>query len=127
MIILKSEEELLLMREAGRLVSEAQALIEQHLRPGITTKELDELITFFLKDKKAQSTFLGYRGFPAHICTAINEEVVHGIPGKRRLFSGDIISIDIGVRFNGYCGDHAVTYPVGEISFQAKKSNSTFH
>ena len=121
MIILKSQKELLLMREAGRLVAEAQALIEKHLRPGVTTKELDELIASFLKEKKAQSTFLGYRGFPAHICTAINEEVVHGIPGRRRLSNGDIIGIDIGVRLNGYCGDHAVTYPVGEISSQAKE------
>ncbi len=121
MIILKSEEELLLMREAGRLVSEAHALVEQHLRPGITTKELDELVASLLKKKHAQSIFLGYHGFPAHICTAINEEVVHGIPGKRRLSNGDIIGIDIGVRLNGYCGDYAVTYPVGEISSQVKE------
>ena len=121
MIVLKSEEELLLMREAGRLVAEAQALIEKHLKPGITTKELDQLIPSFLKEKKAQSTFLGYRGFPAHICTAVNEEVVHGIPGKRELSSGDIIGIDIGIRLKGYCGDRAVTYPVGKISSQAKE------
>jgi len=109
MIILKSEEELLLMREAGRLVAKAQALIEKHLKPGITTKEL------------AQSTFLGYRGFPAHICTAVNEEVVHGIPGKRELSLGDIIGIDIGVKLKGYCGDRAVTYPVGEVTSQARE------
>ena len=121
MIVLKSEEELLLMREAGRLVAEAQALIEKHLKPGITTKELDQLIPSFLKEKKAQSTFLGYRGFPAHICTAVNEEVVHGIPGKRELSSGDIIGIDIGIRLKGYCGDRAVTYPIGEVSSQAKE------
>jgi methionyl aminopeptidase len=121
MIVLKSEEELLLMREAGRLVAEAQALIEKHLKPGITTKELDQLIPSFLKEKKAQSTFLGYRGFPAHICTAVNEEVVHGIPGKRELSSGDIIGIDIGIRLKGYCGDRAVTYPVGKISSPAKE------
>lgn len=121
MIILKSQEELLLMRETGRLVAEAQALIQKHLKSGITTEELDQLIASFLKEKKAQSTFLGYRGFPAHICTAINEEVVHGIPGKRRLSSGDIIGIDIGVRQNGYCGDRAVTYPIGEISQKARK------
>lgn len=121
MIVLKSEEELLHIREAGRLVAEAQALIEKHLKPGITTKELDQLIPPFLKEKKAQSTFLGYRGFPAHICTAVNEEVVHGIPGKRKLSLGDIIGIDIGIRLKGYCGDRAVTYPIGEISFQAKE------
>ncbi|MCK4648982.1 M24 family metallopeptidase, partial [bacterium] len=121
MIILKSKDELLLMREAGRLVAEAQALIEKHLCPGVTTKELDELVASFLRKKKARSTFLGYRGFPAHICTAINEEVVHGIPDKRRLANGDIIGIDIGVRLNGYCGDHAVTYPVGAISQKAKE------
>lgn len=121
MIILKSQEELLHMREAGRLVAEAQALIQKHLKPGVTTEELDQLVASFLKENRAQSTFLDYRGFPAHICTAINEEVVHGIPGKRRLSSGDIIGIDIGVRLNGYCGDRAVTYPVGEISSQARK------
>ncbi len=121
MIILKSQEELLLMREAGRLVAEAQALVQKYLRPEVTTKELDQLIPPFLKEKKAQSTFLGYRGFPAHICTAVNEEVVHGIPGKRRLSSGDIIGIDIGIRLKGYCGDRAVTYPIGEVSSQAKE------
>jgi len=121
MINLKSKAELLLMREVGRLVAEAQALIKKQLKPGITTKELDQLIPPFLKEKRAQSTFLGYRGFPAYICTAINEEVVHGIPGKRELSSGDIIGIDIGIRMEGYCGDRAVTYPVGEISSQAKE------
>lgn len=121
MIILKSQEELLHMREAGRLVAEAQALIQKHLRPGVTTEELDQLVASFLKENRAQSTFLGYRGFPAHICTAINEEVVHGIPGKRRLSLGDIIGIDIGVRLKGYCGDRAVTYSVGEISSQARE------
>lgn len=121
MIILKSQEELLRMRATGRLVAEAQALIQKHLKPGVTTEELDQLVASFLKEKKAQSTFLGYSGFPAHICTAINEEVVHGIPGKRRLSSGDIIGIDIGIRLKGYCGDRAVTYPVGEISSQARE------
>ena len=121
MIIVKSEEELLLMREAGRLVAEAHLLIQEHLRPGVATEELDRLIASFLKEKKAQSTFLGYRGFPGHICTAINEEVVHGIPGKRRLASGDIIGIDIGIRLGGFCGDRAVTYPVGEVTLQARE------
>lgn len=121
MIILKSQEELLLMREAGRLVAGAHALVQKYLKPGVTTEELDQLVASFLKEKRAQSTFLGYRGFPAHICTAINEEVVHGIPGKRRLSLGDIIGIDIGVKFNGYCGDRAVTYPVGAISQKAEE------
>ena len=109
------------MREAGRLVAQAQALIQEYLKPGIKTKELDNLVASFIKRNKGQSTFLGYRGFPAHICTAINEEVVHSIPGERKLSNGDIISVDIGVRLNGYCGDHAVTYPVGEISQKAEK------
>lgn len=121
MIILKSQEELLHMREAGRLVAEAQALIQKHLKPGVTTEELDQLVASFLKENRAQSTFLDYRGFPAYICTAINEEVVHGIPGKRRLSSGDIIGIDIGIRLKGYCGDRAVTYSVGEVSSQARE------
>lgn len=121
MIILKSQEELLLMRDAGRLVAAAQALVQKYLRPGVTTEELDQLVASFLKEKKAQSTFLGYRGFPAYICTAINEEVVHGIPGKRELSPGDIIGIDIGIRLKDYCGDRAVTYPVGKISSQTKE------
>ncbi len=121
MIILKSKEELLLMREAGRLVTRAHTLIQEYLKPGIKTKELDELVTSFIERNKAQSTFLGYRGFPAHICTAINEEVVHGIPGERRLSNGNVIGIDIGVRLNGYCGDRAVTYPVGEVAQKARE------
>ncbi|HEA47288.1 MAG TPA: type I methionyl aminopeptidase [bacterium] len=121
MIILKSKEELLLMREAGRLVTRAHALIQEYLKPGIKTKELDELAASFIEKNKAQSTFLGYRGFPAHICIAINEEVVHGIPGERRLSNGDIIGIDIGVRLNGYCGDRAVTYSVGKVISRARE------
>ncbi|MBU4310907.1 type I methionyl aminopeptidase [bacterium] len=121
MIILKSKEELLLMREAGRLVARAHTLIQEYLKPGIKTKELDELVASFIERNKAQSTFLGYRDFPAHICTAINEEVVHGIPGERRLSNGDVIGLDIGVRLNGYCGDRAVTYPVGEVTQKARE------
>jgi methionyl aminopeptidase len=121
MIILKSREELLLMREAGRLVAAAHAFVEKYIKPGITTLELDEAAASFLKKKGAQSAFLGYRDFPAHICTAIDEEVVHGIPGKRRLAKGNIIGIDIGVKLDGYYGDRAVTYPVGDIAPQAKE------
>ena len=121
MIILKSKEELLLMREAGRLVTRAHTLIQKYLKPGIKTKELDELMASFIERNKAQSTFLGYRGFPAHICTAINEEVVHGIPGERRLSNGNVIGIDMGVKLNGYCGDRAVTYPVGEVTQKARE------
>ena len=122
MIILKSQEELLLMREAGRLVAEAQALIEKYLQPGVTTEELDQLVASFLKEKEAQSTFLGYRGFPASLCASNNEEVVHGIPNEKRyLKEGDIVSFDVGAICQGYHGDAAVTVGVGKVAEAARE------
>lgn len=121
MIILKSDQELARMRRAGRIVAQAHALVAEIIRPGITTLELDRAVADFLQQAGAVSTFLGYHGYPAHICTSVNEQVVHGIPGPYRLKEGDIVSVDIGVSIDGYCGDSAWTYPVGEVSEEARR------
>lgn len=116
MILLKSEQEIERMAEAGRLVALTMTQMARVIEPGITTLELDEIAESFIKKHGGRAVFKGYRGFPASICTSINEEVVHGIPGLRPLKNGDIISIDIGVEINGYVGDAACTFPVGEVS-----------
>ena len=115
MILLKSEQEIEIMAEAGRLVAATLAELKQVVEPGITTLELDEIAASFISGKGAKAAFKGYHGFPGSICASINEEVVHGIPSLRKLENGDIISIDVGVIFNGYVGDGAVTLPVGEV------------
>jgi methionyl aminopeptidase len=120
MIVLKSARELRLMREAGRVVAQAHELVREQLRPGVTTQELDDLIAQFIHKKGGTSSFLGYHGFPAHTCISVNEQLVHGIPGPRRLEEGDIVSIDIGVILDGYHGDSAWSYGIGEISEDKK-------
>ncbi len=109
------------MRQAGRIVAETLLVLKEAIKPGITTIQLDALAKRTIESFHAQPAFLGYRGFPASICASLNEEVVHGIPGLRRLRNGDIISIDVGVIYRGYFGDAAATYPVGEISAQAQE------
>jgi len=122
MIILKSPHEIELMREAGRIVAVVLAELKERVRPGITTAELDRLAERIIRQHGAVPTFKGYRGFPASITTSINEELVHGIPSrKRRLKEGDILSIDCGATYKGWVGDAAITVPVGRISPQAKK------
>ncbi|OPH50063.1 type I methionyl aminopeptidase [Paenibacillus ferrarius] len=121
MIICKSEVELDLMREAGRIVAETHRLLARAIRPNITTKELDQIAEEFIRSQGAIPSFKGYNGFPGSICASVNEELVHGIPGPRKLAEGDIISIDIGAQYKGYHGDSAWTYPVGEISDTAKR------
>ncbi|MBO8165291.1 MAG: type I methionyl aminopeptidase [Brevibacillus sp.] len=116
MIILKSAAELEIMREAGRIVALTHQELAKAIKPGVTTKELDELAETFIRSKGAIPSFKGYGGFPGSICASVNEELVHGIPGKRTLQEGDIISIDIGAQFHGYHGDSAWTYAVGKIS-----------
>jgi len=116
MIILKSRMELDVMREAGRIVALTHQELAKAIKPGVTTKELDELAETFIRSKGALPSFKGYGGFPGSICTSVNEELVHGIPGKRTLQEGDIISIDIGACLEGYHGDSAWTYAVGKIS-----------
>jgi methionyl aminopeptidase len=121
MIICKSEVELDLMREAGRIVAETHRLLAKAIRANVTTKELDLIAEDYIRSQGATPSFKGYNGFPGSICASVNEELVHGIPGPRKLAEGDIISIDIGAQYKGYHGDSAWTYPVGEISDTAKK------
>lgn len=121
MIICKSEVELGFMREAGRIVAETHRLMAQSVKPGITTKELDRIAETYIRSQGAVPSFKGYNDFPASICASVNNELVHGIPGSRKLNEGDIISIDIGAQFNGYHGDSAWTYGVGDISEESAR------
>lgn len=121
MIISKTEDELKKMRIAGRIVAQAHQLMKEAVRPGVTTKELDVIAENFIRSQGAIPSFKGYSGFPASICASVNEELVHGIPGERKLKEGDIISIDIGAQYDGYHGDSAWTYAVGAISENAQK------
>ncbi|MGN7471742.1 type I methionyl aminopeptidase [Brevibacillus sp. SAFN-007a] len=121
MIILKSKAELEVMREAGRIVALTHQELAKAIKPGVTTKQLDEIAETFIRSMGAVPSFKGYGGFPGSICASVNEELVHGIPGKRVLQEGDIISIDIGAQFQGYHGDSAWTYPVGKISAENEK------
>jgi len=119
MILKKSERELAYMRDAGRVVALTLKELEKAIRPGVTTGELDAIAEAFIRRQGAEPAFKGLYGFPATICASVNEEVVHGIPGTRRLQEGDIISIDVGTMLNGYCGDGAATFPVGSVSQEA--------
>ncbi len=119
MIIIKSYKEIEYMREAGKIVAYVHEVLKQAIKPGITTKELDEIAEREILKHKALPAFKGYHGFPASICASVNEEVVHGIPGLKTLKDGDIISIDIGTIYNGYYGDAAKTHPVGHVSDEA--------
>jgi methionyl aminopeptidase len=115
-ILLKSARELERMRRAGLILSEVKDRLRALVRPGITTKEIDADVEAFIVSKKARSAFKGYRGFPATVCTSINEEIVHGIPSsKRRLKEGDIIGLDLGCIVDGYYADCAITLPVGPV------------
>ena len=117
----KSAEEIALMRRASRVVAETLRLLGEEIRPGITTKELDTKAEDFIRSRGGLPSFKGYRGFPASICASVNAEVVHGIPGRRVLEEGDIISIDVGVLKEGYHGDGAATFPVGRIDPLAQR------
>ncbi len=116
MIILKTKDEIETIRQAGRIVALTAAEVAKAIRPGVKTKELDELADAFIRSHHAKPSFKGYRGFPGSICVSVNEELVHGIPGERRLQEGDIVTLDIGVEVDGYHADSAWTYPVGTIS-----------
>ncbi len=118
-IVLKNAGEILLMQEANRIVAETLKMLEEVLTPGITTWELDRLAEDLCLARKAQPAFKGYRGFPGSLCVSVNEEVVHGIPSKKRkLQKGDIVSIDFGVLYKGFYGDSAVTLAVDKVSEQ---------
>jgi methionyl aminopeptidase len=114
MIDIKSEDELKLISEAGKVVRLILEELKYAARPGVTTADLEKKAAGIIKKSDARSAFHGYRGFPGVICTSLNEEVVHGIPGYRVLSSGDILSIDVGIEKNGYYADSALTIPVGD-------------
>jgi methionyl aminopeptidase len=121
MITIKSAKEIELMRIAGRIVGETHEKLKEIMKPGITTKELDIIAEEFIRKSGALPAFKGYYGFPASICTSVNEQVVHGIPGHVVLKDGDIIGIDIGAIYEGYYGDAARTHGIGTISSDAQK------
>lgn len=121
MIILKTKREIEIMRLAGRIVAQSHELVRKHIKPGVTTKELDQIVEDFIRSQNAIPTFKGYCGFPYSICASINEEVVHGMPSNRRLQEGDIISVDIGATFEGYVGDSAKTFLVGEVDDEKRR------
>ncbi len=121
MISIKSRREIEMMRIAGRIVAETLELLKESIRPGITTLELDRIAEGFIIKRGGIPAFKGYNGFPASICSSINEQVVHGIPGSAALSEGDIIGIDIGVIYGGYYGDAARTYGVGEIDSENER------
>ena len=120
MINIKSTREIILMEKAGSIVGKTHIYLENYIKPGISTKELDDLAYNYITSLEATPSFKNFEGYPGSICTSVNDEVVHGIPGKRKLKKGDIISIDIGVCYKGYHGDSAWTYPVGKINDQKK-------
>ena len=119
MIYLKSKEEIELMRHSGQLVALILSRLREMIAPGVTTLELDQWTENFILRHGATPAFKGYRGFPKTICASVNHQVVHTIPSMEELKEGDIISIDVGVKLNGYCGDAAATFPVGRVSPEA--------
>ena len=121
MVYLRDRDEIDAIRAAARIVAMTIEMLSREVRPGITTGQLDRAAEAFIRDHGGRPAFKGYRGFPASICPAINEQVVHGIPGARRLEEGDIVGLDVGVEKDGFYGDAAVTVPVGKVSPEARK------
>lgn len=121
MITRKSKAEIEKMRRAGRILAEALQKVGAAVNPGVTTADLDALAEACIREAGALPAFKGYRGYPAALCTSVNDEVVHGIPGSRTLNEGEIISLDLGVRLDGFYADAAVTCPVGVISVEAER------
>ena len=122
MIRLKNSAQITAMKEAGRITGEALLVARDMIRPGISTYEIDVAIRRYIEKCGAKPTFLGYGGFPASACISVNDEVIHGIPSKRRILQeGDIVSIDTGATYRGYVGDSARTIPVGNVSEEAKR------
>lgn len=121
MIIIKNKRELEIMRQAGLIVADTLERLAGLVKPGITTAALDRFAEDYLAQRGAKASFKGYNGFPASICASVNEEVVHGIPGKRCLKEGDIVGIDLGAIIDGWHGDAAITVPVGEVAPEVKR------
>ena len=120
-IIIKFDEEIAAMRQAGRIVATILEILSEQVKPGMKTKELDIIAERELERLGARPSFKGYRGFPASVCVSVNDEIVHGIPGERVLKEGDIVSLDFGVIYEGFQGDAAVTVAVGRVSPEAKR------
>lgn len=116
MIFLKSEEEVLLIKESAQLLGKAHAEVAKWIKPGVATKQLDKVADEFIRDHKGHPSFKGYNGFPSALCISLNDIVVHGFPSQYQLKEGDVISIDCGVKLNGFHSDSAYTYPIGNVS-----------
>lgn len=116
MVYIKTEEEIELIRESSLLVGKTLAEVAEHIKPGVTTAFLDKIAEEFIRDNQAIPGFKNYKGYPATLCISINEQVVHGIPGKREVQDGDLVSVDCGVILSGYYGDFAYSFAVGETS-----------
>lgn len=122
MITLKNAEQLKLMKEAGRITGEALLVAEEAIRPGISTKELDDLIRLHIEKSGARPSFLGYGGFPGSACISINQEVIHGIPSKKKILQeGDLVKVDVGACYRGYHGDSARAFAVGKVAPEAER------
>ena len=120
MITLKSTHEIELMRRAGKITAAARALAGEMVKPGVTTQAIDRAVDAFIRKQGAVPSFYHYNGFPASVCISVNNEIIHGIPGKRRLQEGDIVSIDVGACIGGFHGDCAATFPCGTVSAEAR-------
>lgn len=120
-IILKSKREIEIMREAGKVVAQVRRHLQEVTEPGMSTADLDRIAASIFKDHGAVSTAKGYHGFPGHICVSVNQQVVHGIPGARKIKAGDVVKVDIAAKRNGYVGDTAVSFIVGRGSDEAKE------
>jgi methionyl aminopeptidase len=121
MTVIKSPQEVAIMRQAGKIVAKTLQRLTEEIKPGIRTSHLDSLAASELKKYGAKASFKGYRGFPASLCVSVNDEIVHGIPGERELNTGDIVSLDFGAVVNGFHGDGAITVGVGRISPKAQE------
>ena len=121
MIAIKNEQELSAMRQACKITAAARALAGEMVTPGVTTQEIDKAVYHFIKSQGAIPSFLNYHGFTGSICASVNDEVIHGIPGKRVLREGDIVSVDVGAYIGGFHGDCAGTYPCGQVSDEAMR------
>lgn len=120
-IVLKTAEEIELMAEGGKLLASIVQRVSEAVKPGITTRELDALAEDLIAETGGEPSFKGFHGYPAATCISVNDEVVHGIPGKRVLKDSDLVGIDVGLRYKGFCTDHAVTVPIGKISHKVQE------
>jgi len=121
MIPLKSKQDIEMLRKSGKILAKVMQKLQEFLKAGIKTSEIDRLAQELLYREGAIAAFKGYKGFPANICTSVNEEVVHGIPGERKIKEGDVVSLDLGVNYKGYFSDAAITVPIGKVDSKVKK------